>query len=424
MRFALEPHRELSTRAGRRFAKPAEGDEIVGVARVIKRQRRRLRRHQRRARADVQGRRAARAGQPRPRRHRHQGGRRDGGRLRRRAREGQGRPHRRDRRRQGAARRSGPLPRHLARRQGPRAQAQDQDRARDLGRAARAAAAARRCSTEMDMASTSYTSDHITVLEGLEPVRRRPGMYIGGTDSKGYHHLLWEIVDNSVDEVINGYGSRIEVTLHKDGKIAHRRGRRPRHSRRHQEGVQEVGAGAGADHAARGRQVRRGRSTSSRAACTASARRWSTRCRKRWSAQVKRDSTRWEQSYERGKATSKLTKVGPARGTGTTITFRPDPQIFGKQQFSAGDDPLPAGRQGVPAQGPHDRLHRRGRRARRRRFEHAGGIADFLTKMSPSAASRRPRRRSSTSSAPARRASASRRRCSGPSRTRRRSART
>src|SRR6478752_8410647 len=70
----------------------------------------------------------------------------------------------------------------------------------------------------MDMASTSYTSEHITVLEGLEPVRRRPGMYIGGTDSKGYHHLLWEIVDNSVDEVINGYASRIEVTLHKDGK--------------------------------------------------------------------------------------------------------------------------------------------------------------------------------------------------------------
>ena len=58
----------------------------------------------------------------------------------------------------------------------------------------------------------------IQVLEGLEPVRQRPGMYIGGTDSKGYHHLLWEIVDNSVDEVINGYASHIEVTLHKDRK--------------------------------------------------------------------------------------------------------------------------------------------------------------------------------------------------------------
>ena len=63
-----------------------------------------------------------------------------------------------------------------------------------------------------------YDASNIQVLEGLEPVRKRPGMYIGGVDIKGYHHLLWEIVDNSVDEVINGYGSRIEVTLHKDGK--------------------------------------------------------------------------------------------------------------------------------------------------------------------------------------------------------------
>src|SRR5437868_3459878 len=65
------------------------------------------------------------------------------------------------------------------------------------------------------MAKSSYTADDITVLEGLEPVRKRPAMYIGGTDSRGYHHLLWEIVDNAVDEVINGYASTIKVTLHK-----------------------------------------------------------------------------------------------------------------------------------------------------------------------------------------------------------------
>jgi DNA gyrase/topoisomerase IV subunit B len=64
----------------------------------------------------------------------------------------------------------------------------------------------------------NYDASAITVLEGLEPVRKRPAMYIGGTDTSGYHHLLWEIVDNSVDEVINGFASRIEVTLHKDGK--------------------------------------------------------------------------------------------------------------------------------------------------------------------------------------------------------------
>ena len=63
----------------------------------------------------------------------------------------------------------------------------------------------------------SYTGADIQVLEGLEPVRKRPAMYIGGTDATGYHHLLWEIVDNSVDEVINGYAKRIEVTLHRSG---------------------------------------------------------------------------------------------------------------------------------------------------------------------------------------------------------------
>jgi DNA gyrase subunit B/topoisomerase-4 subunit B len=64
----------------------------------------------------------------------------------------------------------------------------------------------------------TYTGADIQVLEGLEPVRKRPAMYIGGTDSVGYHHLLWEILDNSVDEVINGHATTVEVTLHKDGK--------------------------------------------------------------------------------------------------------------------------------------------------------------------------------------------------------------
>src|SRR5437016_4340847 len=68
----------------------------------------------------------------------------------------------------------------------------------------------------MSTAST-YTAKDITVLEGLEPVRRRPSMYIGGVDGKGLHHLVWEIVDNAVDEYLNGYADAITVTLHKDG---------------------------------------------------------------------------------------------------------------------------------------------------------------------------------------------------------------
>ena len=67
------------------------------------------------------------------------------------------------------------------------------------------------------MAAT-YTARDITVLEGLEPVRKRPGMYIGGVDPRGLHHLVWEIVDNAVDEVINGYATRIEVVLFADAR--------------------------------------------------------------------------------------------------------------------------------------------------------------------------------------------------------------
>ena len=64
---------------------------------------------------------------------------------------------------------------------------------------------------------TTYTAKDITVLEGLEPVRKRPGMYIGGVGSAGLHHLVWEILDNAVDEAMNGYASNITLTLHKDG---------------------------------------------------------------------------------------------------------------------------------------------------------------------------------------------------------------
>ena len=68
------------------------------------------------------------------------------------------------------------------------------------------------------MAKGSYSAKDITVLEGLEPVRKRPAMYIGGTGKTGYHHLLWEILDNSIDEVINGHANKIDVILHSDAK--------------------------------------------------------------------------------------------------------------------------------------------------------------------------------------------------------------
>ena len=66
----------------------------------------------------------------------------------------------------------------------------------------------------------SYTAKDITVLEGLEPVRKRPGMYIGGVGSPGLHHLVWEIIDNAVDEAMNGHASSIGLTLHADGALS------------------------------------------------------------------------------------------------------------------------------------------------------------------------------------------------------------
>src|SRR3954452_24949361 len=179
-----------------------------------------------------------------------------------------------------------------------------------------------------------YTSEDITVLEGLEPVRRRPGMYIGGTDSKGFHHLLWEIVDNSVDEIINGFRSRIEVTLHKDLKSAT---------------VKDDGRGIPVDikkefkksalelvlttlHAG-------GKFSSAQYKFSGGLHGVGSSVVNALSeelvATVKRDGAEWEQRYSRGQTASKLRKVKAARGTGTTIFFRPDPQIFGKEEFSA-----------------------------------------------------------------------------------------
>ena len=69
------------------------------------------------------------------------------------------------------------------------------------------------------MPNTDYSARHLSVLEGLEAVRKRPGMYIGSTDSRGLMHCLWEIIDNSVDEALAGYGEEISIVLHDDGSV-------------------------------------------------------------------------------------------------------------------------------------------------------------------------------------------------------------
>ena len=181
---------------------------------------------------------------------------------------------------------------------------------------------------------SSYTAKDITVLEGLEPVRKRPGMYIGGVGTAGLHHLVWEILDNAVDEAMNGFASSIVVTLHADGSSItisdDGRGipvdKHPKSKKSaleviftvlHAGGKFEHGSykTAGGLHGV-GASVVNALSTELRAS-------------------VKRDGVLWEMVFRRGQPTTPLKKAGPARGTGTTVYFHPDPTIFPKVEFDA-----------------------------------------------------------------------------------------
>ena len=226
---------------------------------------------------------------------------------------------------------------------------------------------------------TSYTAEHITVLKGLEPVRRRPGMYIGGTDTKGYHHLLWEIVDNSVDEVINGYATHIEVTLHKDHRSAtvidNGRGIPVDIKKEFKKSALELVLTvlhAGGKFSSGQYQYSGGLHGVGSSVVNALS--------EELVARVKRDGHEWEQRYVRGEVASKLTKVGTARGTGTSIFFRPDPQIFGKQDFSAETIRFRLETKTFLHKGLKI-TYRDEAAGTSEVLQHDGGIADFLTKI-------------------------------------------
>lgn len=176
---------------------------------------------------------------------------------------------------------------------------------------------------------SQYSASHIEVLEGLEPVRKRPAMYIGGTDKAGYHHLLWEIVDNCVDEAINGHASLIAVTLAEDGKgatvVDNGRGipvdPHPKHRKPALELILTT-LHAGGKFGGKNYQVSGGLHGVGASVVNALS--------EHMSADVFRDGVHWRQSFERGRPLGRLKKVGSVRGKrGTSIAFRPDPTIFG-----------------------------------------------------------------------------------------------
>ena len=181
------------------------------------------------------------------------------------------------------------------------------------------------------MAEAAYTAKDITVLEGLEPVRLRPGMYIGSTGSRGLHHLIFEVVDNSVDEALAGRADLVEVLLHPDNSVT----------------VRDNGSGipvdvmpdqglpavtvvltklhAGGKFGGEGYKVSGGLHGVGVSVVNALSE-WLT-------VEVSRDGKIWKQEFARGEPTTDLKAIGPTKETGTTVVFMPDHEVFDEVEW-------------------------------------------------------------------------------------------
>lgn len=182
---------------------------------------------------------------------------------------------------------------------------------------------------------STYTAKDITVLEGLEPVRRRPGMYIGGVGTAGLHHLVWEILDNAIDEAMNGHASNIAVVLHKDGAslTVQDDGRGipvDRHPQTKTSALEVIFTTLHAGGKFEGQNYKTAGGLHGVGASVVNA------LSRELVATVRRDGSTWEQRYKQGAPVGDVKKIGPARGTGTTVFFRPDPTIFPKTHFEPG----------------------------------------------------------------------------------------
>jgi len=172
-----------------------------------------------------------------------------------------------------------------------------------------------------------YDATHIQVLEGAEAVRKRPAMYIGDTGSAGLHHLVYEVVDNSIDEAMAGYCSEIIVVIHADNSVTVEDNGRgipvDMHAKEKKPAVEvaltTLHAGGKFDH--RSYKVSGGLHGVG-VSCVNALSEW-------LEVEVRRDSKIYHQRYKRGKTDTKLTVIGKSKGTGTKISFKPDKEIFG-----------------------------------------------------------------------------------------------
>jgi DNA gyrase subunit B len=177
----------------------------------------------------------------------------------------------------------------------------------------------------------TYTAKDIYVLEGLEPVRKRPGMYIGSTGVDGLHHLIWEVFDNSLDEAMAGYAKNIEITLLPDNRVRVKDDGRGIPVEKHkQTGVSALETvmttlHAGGKFGGESYKVAAGLHGVGVSVVNALS--------IYLKAEVRRDGGIYEQEYERGKPRKPIKKVGSANDTGVTVTFEPDPEIFKEIAF-------------------------------------------------------------------------------------------
>jgi DNA gyrase subunit B len=180
--------------------------------------------------------------------------------------------------------------------------------------------------------SSEYGAKDITVLEGLEAVRKRPGMYVGSTGARGLHHLVFEVVDNSVDEALAGHCDRVQITLHPDNACTVADDGRgipvERHAKEKKPAAEVVlttlHAGAKFGEGA-GYKVSGGLHGVGVSVVNALS--------ERLHLEVRRKGNVWTQDYSRGKPVSKFAKGRAIKGTGTTITFLPDAEVFDELEF-------------------------------------------------------------------------------------------